>query len=160
MEKTIFVNGRIGKLDTPYFVFSDNKSLKLRFCLDNARNDDYYATFLCGNAVRVELLSEKKQVELPPAFFKQGNYEPIQINLELRSKKTGKVITAADAEDGFMIEPIYIEKTARDKKGIAWLQAMESKLNATLTRLTHVENELKKYKDSGVPLIAEKNYEN
>lgn len=159
MKRKIFVNGRIGRFDTPYFAFSDNEPLEISFVFDVIHAGRYVATFICGNARQTERLEQSKPIILQPEFLKEGTCKPLHVLLEMRSWHNDNVVIPSDpARGGYFIEPLFIDTVSVNYTAYGMLQALENKINALEERLVGAETKLKTYEEVGVPTVAETEY--
>jgi hypothetical protein len=75
-------------------------------------------------------------VEIPAEFIQKGGFEPLNISLEFRNASGTAVIIPSDPKrGGYFIEPLYFRRVEETTTAIAWLQDVESKLNATNARI-------------------------
>ena len=149
MKRTINFRGRMGRYDVPSFTFTENEQLEIFFNIQGFTLGKYIAVLTCGKRKQAFALDKDMTVMVPPEFIKRGDFNPLSVLLELRTKAGDKVIIPSDpAQGGYHIEPLYIDKVEGNTTAIAWCQELDQ-------RLKRVEDKLKEFEDKGVPLVFE-----
>lgn len=152
MERTINIEGRIGRFDIPSFTVTENERLTLHFDgLPDSTAYRFIAAFICGEKRHIVTLDGSNRATLDYELLSGGN--SIEIKLEARSSKTDKLLISSNLEeDGFFVEPLKIEHIDGKLTAVGWMQRIESELEAIRQRLGVAEAEIQGFKEVGVPL--------
>ena len=160
MQRVIKLRGRTGRFTTPSFLYTDNEPLVLKFDIAEHRNGKYVAKICCGTQEKTRHLEKDMLVEIPPAFIKAGEFNPIHVYLDYRTKELDKVLIPNDpAKGGFFIEPLYVEKVNGNTTFQAWASKIEDELKVLKEALATATEKIKQFEDEGVPLVAENEIE-
>ena len=136
MNRKLTIKGTTGRYDVPSFVWSENETLSITFDIRETRVGRFYAVIRCGKRVMEFSLAKYQTVEIPAEFVKSGGFEPLNISLEFWNTSGTAVIVPSDPKrGGYFIEPLYFRRVEETTTAMAWLQDVESKLNATNARI-------------------------
>lgn len=161
MERILTFKDRLGTWDIPAFAYTDNEPVEIFFNFETQEWGRYIATFVCGDEKYTATLPENCVVELPAWFVKKGGYNPIYVHLEVRSWQTDRIVIPDDLTlGGYAVEPLYVQTVEHNATAHAWFARIEGILTEYGNRLKAAEDKLAEYKEQGVPLVANENYEN
>ena len=147
MNRKLTIKGTTGRYDVPSFVWTENENLSITFDIRETRAGRFYAVIRCGNRIKEISLAKYQTVEIPAEFIQKGGFEPLNISLEFRNASGTAVIVPSDSKrGGYFIEPLYFRRVEETTTAIAWLQDVESKLNATNARIDETNALLQKQK--------------
>jgi hypothetical protein len=154
MNRKLTIKGTTGRYDVPSFVWSENEKLSITFDIRETRVGRFYAVIRCGKRVMEFSLAKYQTVEIPAEFIKSGGFEPLNISLEFWNASGTAVIVPSDPKrGGYFVEPLYFRRVEETTTAIAWLQDVESKLNATNARIDETNALLQQQQEQldGVP---------
>ena len=116
----------------------------------------FIAVATCGTQKKTVTLDESKEIEITPEFIKDGGFQPVSFLLEFRTLNDDRSIVSNDPKKGgYFIEPLLIQRVDENTTAIAWLQKVESDMQALSVRIARTEERLTKFEDDGIPLIFE-----
>lgn len=156
MDINITLDGRIGRFDIGAIAVTENEGLAVTF--KNLSKDKLFrhiATFMNGNKGHIVTVEADRPIYLDSDFLQGG--DAVEVYLETRIAKGDRVIVSSDAsKDGYLIEPLKLEKVGVNRLACGWMSKIEAEMQAQLLRIVELEKELALFKDAGVPLIVEK----